>query len=558
MVEDDEPSPPAVVEGDVPVVEVLALALPEVISVAVVSDGPVEAGAPVPASSAHPAVNTNSTHARRMTSGYGHASHRVNGCDRAPPMSETTAIVITLVAYKVALLIIGVLAQRKTTSADDFFLGGRSLGPWVAGLSASASSSSAWSLLGVSGFAYAHGLSAVWLFPACVGGFALNWYVLAPALRRHSLASGSLTVTEILAGPRDAPGSRPIRVLATGIVLVSLMAYVASQFQGAGKTFAETFAMSMTEAVLLGSAVVVVYTMLGGFLAVSLTDTLQGFVMALASIALPAAALSAVGGFDALQQGMAAVDTPGYLSVTEGMPTAAGIGFVLGLLGIGLGYPGQPHVVNRFMAVRDEAALARARQIAMGWAVILYIGMIVLGLCARVMLPPLGDGEVAFIASARHVFPPVIAGVVLASVLSAIMSTADSQLLVAASAVAHDLPAEAPDAAPEVMVRRSRIVVFALSAAAVVAALVGDASIFKKVLFAWTAMGAAFGPLLIVQLLVGPVRWQARVGAIALGFGSAVLAYSIPATAGTAWERVAPFVLALAVAWWGTRGAPQR
>lgn len=472
-------------------------------------------------------------------------------------MSETTAIVITLILYKVALLGIGIVAQRRTSGAGDFFLGGRSLGPWVAGLSASASSSSAWSLLGVSGFAYAKGISALWLFPACVGGFWLNWYVLAPALRRRSLKDGALTVTEMLAGPREAPGSRLIRRVSTAIVLVSLMAYVASQFQGAGKTFAETFAMPMTEAVLLGSAVVVVYTMLGGFLAVSLTDTLQGFVMALASVILPVAALVSIGGPGALIDALAAVPTPGFNSLTQGMPTAAAFGFVFGLLGIGLGYPGQPHVVNRFMAVRDERALRQARLIAMGWAVVLYSGMIVLGLCARSLLPALGDGEVAFVAAARHLLPPVVAGVVLASVLSAIMSTADSQLLVAASAVVHDLPDQA-DEDPARMVKRSRIVVLALSAVAVVAALVGDKSIFDKVLFAWTAMGAAFGPVLLVHVLQGSVRWKPRLASIVVGFGSAVLAYWIPATAGTAWERVAPFVLALAIAWWGTSSNPRR
>ncbi len=468
-------------------------------------------------------------------------------------MSETTAIIVTLVVYKVALLGIGIAAQRKTRSAGDFFLGGRSLGPWVAGLSASASSSSAWSLLGVSGFAYAKGVSALWLFPACVGGFWLNWYVLAPALRRVSARSGALTVTELLAGPRDAPGSAAIRRVSTAIVLVSLMAYVASQFQGAGKTFAETFAMSTTEAVLLGSAVVVVYTMLGGFLAVSITDTLQGIVMAIASVALPVAGWVFVGGWDGLVDGLSRVDIEGFSSLTRDLPLAAGIGFVLGLLGIGLGYPGQPHVVNRFMAVRDETALKQARVIAIGWAVILYSGMIVLGLCARVFLLPLGDGEVAFIAAARHLFPPVVAGVVLAAVLSAIMSTADSQLLVAASAVVHDLPDQEDDD-PKRMVARSRAVVVGLSAAAVVAALVGDASIFDKVLFAWTAMGAAFGPLLLVIVLRGPVRPSARLAAITLGFTSAVVAYSIPALAGTAWERVFPFVLALAIAWSGRDG----
>ena len=159
-------------------------------------------------------------------------------------MSEATAILLTLVAYNVALLAIGVVTSRRTVDASDYFLGGRRLGPWVAALSASASSSSAWTLLGVSGAAYAWGLSALWIVPACVGGFALNWYVLAPRLRSHSAAEGSITVTDVLAGTGEL--ARTIRVVASSIVIVSLVTYVASQFQGAGKTFAETFEVSMS------------------------------------------------------------------------------------------------------------------------------------------------------------------------------------------------------------------------------------------------------------------------------------------------------------------------
>ncbi|MBL4682958.1 MAG: hypothetical protein JKY37_00090, partial [Nannocystaceae bacterium] len=183
-------------------------------------------------------------------------------------MSEATAILITLVAYKIVLIGIGVAASRRTADAADFFLGGRRLGPGVAALSASASSSSAWTLLGVSGAAYAWGIASIWIVPACVGGFALNWYVLAPRLRRHSAAEGSLTVTEVLAGFGEGPWPRRIRVVASVIVLVSLLTYVASQFQGAGKTFAETFDMSQSSAALLGAAIVVAYTILGGFWAV--------------------------------------------------------------------------------------------------------------------------------------------------------------------------------------------------------------------------------------------------------------------------------------------------
>lgn len=241
-------------------------------------------------------------------------------------MTETKAILLTLVVYKVVLLAIGVVASRRMRDAGDYFLAGRGLGPWVAALSASASSSSAWTLLGVSGAAYSWGLASLWIFPACMGGFVINWYVLAPRLRVLSARNDALTVTDMLAGPIGERGSRWIRTIATAIVMMSLLAYVASQFQGAGKTFAETFGMSMTHSVVVGSIIVVAYTMLGGFWAVSVTDTVQGLVMAAASVALPVAALVEVGGFAALSSALSTVEVDGYASLTRGLgPPRSGL-----------------------------------------------------------------------------------------------------------------------------------------------------------------------------------------------------------------------------------------
>jgi sodium/proline symporter len=472
-------------------------------------------------------------------------------------MSETATIGLTLVVYKIVLVGIGLLAQRSTKDAADFFLGGRRLGPWVAALSASASSSSAWSLLGVSGAAFAWGLGAVWIFPACVGGFILNWYVLAPALRAHSAKSGALTVTDVLAGPRDAPGSSTLRRVASAIILLSLMTYVAAQFQGAGKTFAETFAMSRPAAIGLGGGIVVLYTLLGGFWAVSLTDTLQGGVMVVAAVVLPALALVELGGLGPLLHALGRLEG-GAGSLTRGLEGPAAFGFVAGLLGIGLGYPGQPHVVNRFMALRDAGSVARARQISIAWAVLLYAGMIVAGWSARILVPEVADKETAFIALTRLLLSPVGAGVMIAAVLSAVMSTADSQLLVAASSVAHDLPrADLPRANDaDRMLRRSRVVVVALSALAMLGAVLGGDDIFSNVLFAWSAMGAAFGPLLLVEVLAGPVAPRARLVAMLAGFSLSVVAYylggwGVGGEARGVAERVVPFVVALAIAWRG-------
>ncbi|MFZ0428271.1 MAG: sodium/proline symporter, partial [Acidobacteriota bacterium] len=355
-------------------------------------------------------------------------------------MSREWAVLLTLAAYNAVLVLIGLLCRGRTHDSVDFYLGGRKLGPLVAAISASASSSSAWTLLGVSGAAYAWGLSAVWLFPACVGGFLLNWFLLAPALQRVSVRDQAVTVTQVLAGPPGTPLRASINLACSLVILLSLATYVASQFQGAGKTFSETFGISLAGSILIGSAIVVFYTFLGGFWAVSITDTVQGLLMVVTAVVLPASALAAVGGFSGLLDGVGRVADGSFLSLTRNLPLSAGVGFILGLLGIGLGYPGQPHVVNRFMALADRPrAVSRARLIAIAWAVLVYAGMLLLGWCGRVIQPDLADPEVVFISVTNLLFHPVMAGIMLAAVLSAIMSTADSQLLVASSSVTHDL-----------------------------------------------------------------------------------------------------------------------
>ncbi len=442
-----------------------------------------------------------------------------------PSMTETTAILITLVAYKVLLLGIGWFAQRRTKNETDMYLGGRNMGGLVAAISASASSSSVWTLLGVSGMAYLNGMSALWLFPGCVGGFALNWFLLAPRLRRYSHQSGALTVTEILAGAEGQPGRRAVSILASVIILFSLLTYVASQFSGAGKSFESAFqSMDKTSAILLGSAIVVVYTIMGGFWAVSLTDTVQGLMMAATSLLLPLAALWQVGGFAPLLEGLQEVPVDNYQSLTKGLLPMAGIGMVLGFLGIGLGYPGQPHVVNRFMALRDEGSLRQGRIYAMSWAVLVYAGMILLGLCGRLLLQaPPDDSEQVFFVLVKMSFPPVVAGIMFAAVLSAIMSTADSQLLVAASTVSHDLGLKGRSDKSQLL--GDRLVILGLSAAAVVTAIFAKDSIYDSVLSAWTALGAAFGPLLLWIMWRGPLRPWTTFSIMAVGFVSSVLTY---------------------------------
>ena len=435
-------------------------------------------------------------------------------------MSATGILLITVAVYLVLLLGIGIAAQRRTRADEDFFLGGRRSGALVAAVGASASSSSAWTLLGVSGAAYAWGVSAVWLFPSCVGGVAFNWYVIAPALRRASHDTNAMTVLDLLALP-GSPWRRQLAGLASVIILVSMGAYVASQFQGAGKTFHEVFEIQPWVAVVVGAAVVLMYVFLGGFRAVSWTDTVQGLVMAGTAVLLPLVAFIEVeqlGGFaDRLSH------TPaGYMSLGGPRPAILAVGFVAGLLGIGLGYPGQPHIVKYYMAMRnDRDVMVAARRIAIAWSAVVFGGMLLLGICGRALYPSVADKEVVFVIAAQDLFHPAVAGVMLAAVLSAMMSTADSQLLVAAATVSHDLGAGGDS------LWRSRAIVVALTLVAAAAALMGSDEIFSRVLFGWAAMGAAFGPLLLVRVVMRRhIAPAAMFAVMAVGFCLAVAAHT--------------------------------
>lgn len=483
-------------------------------------------------------------------------------------MTRAQAILATLLVYQAALVAIGLWASRRTRDDADFFLGGRRLGPWVAALSASASSSSAWTLLGVSGAAYAWGLSALWLFPATVSGFVINWVWVAPRLMPMSRERGSLTLTDFIAGDADDPLRAATIRLASAAILFAFLFYIASQFQGAGHAFAASFELSAAASITIGAAIILLYTLLGGFWAVSVTDTLQGLLMATAAIVLPIVALAHVGGFAELAAGLSVTSGPHGLSLMREYPGVLGLAFVLGTLGIGLGYPGQPHVVNRFMALRDARALEGGRLIAIGWAVVIYAGMLLLGLCARVLYDAVPDGEQILFHAANAMLPPAVAGIMVAAVLSAIMSTADSQLLVASSSVSWDLRRAAGRARQQAGLGpgadagvggllRTRVVVVAVSALALFLALAAPAAIFTRVLFAWHALGSAFGPVLILRLAGLRLDGRAAFASVATGFFLTVAFYLMPDTPGDWVERLVPLVLALLVALLGRVPARQ-
>ncbi|MGH9379510.1 MAG: sodium/proline symporter [Thermoanaerobaculia bacterium] len=462
---------------------------------------------------------------------------------RYPP----PVIAATLVAYLAVLLGVGVWAQRRVGDTADFHLGGRRLGPVVAALSASASSSSAWTLLGVSGAAYAWGLQAVWLVPAVISGFAINWYLVAPRLQSMSREGNALTLVQFLTRGTDARTAWRMRVLGAAVILFCFVFYIAAQFQAAGAAISTALPVSPATAMIAGAVVVVVYVFLGGFWAASVTDAVQGLMMLFVALVLPVVALMAVGGPAALWEGLAALGEPSLLRVVDQPGLLLTLVFVAGLFGIGLGYPGQPHVVNRFMAMRSGDEVGFARRLALTWAVMIYVGMVILGWSGRVLLPELADPESALTELTVGLLPAVLGGLVTGGVLAAIMSTVDSQLLVAGSAVSHDLRRGRDSVALD------RAVVLVLGVGAVILALYFPSTIFRRVLFAWQVLGNAFGPLLLVLLWRGRVAAPFRLAAMLTGAVATVLLSVLPDAPGDAVERLAPFFVALAIALAGTR-----
>lgn len=448
----------------------------------------------------------------------------------------------TLVVYFIALFAIGLWAKRRTRDDDGYLIGGRRLGGLVASLSYSAGAMSAWSILGVSGIAFSQGIAAVWLLPGTLTGTALVWFWLGRRLNRGAHRSRWVTLTDLIV--EGIEGRQRLRLisLAALVVSISFMFYVAAQFQAAAAAFASIMDVDVLAALLLGSGIVLVYTLMGGFWAVSLTDALQAVLMLVAAVLLSLVALDAVGGPAGLGRGLASVAAPGQLSLTGGRTGMLAAGFVLGLLGIGFGPLGQPHLLNRIMAIRDTKDLHRAGTIALAWQTVVLVCMFLLGLCGHILLQKTSvpDAEQVFFLLTDRLLPSVLAGVLIAAVMSAIMSTADSQLLVAASALSHDLMRRASLAA-------SRLFVLVIGLLAVIIAYWLPDAIFSRVLFAWNALGAAFGPVVIARLLRWQVPAAAVTRAVAAGFGLTFILHLAPDTPGDVAERLVPFALAMGI-----------
>ncbi|MED5547587.1 sodium/proline symporter PutP [Novosphingobium decolorationis] len=431
-----------------------------------------------------------------------------------------TGTLISLTLYFVLMLGIGLYAWKKSTEdSEGYLLGGRNLHPAVAALSAGASDMSGWLLMGLPGALYASGLVEAWIGIGLFLGALVNWVVVAPRLREQTVSYGNaLTIPEFLAN-RFPDKATLLRVVSAVIIVVFFTVYTAAGLVGGGKLFVTSFAglfgdVGMSDymfGIWMTAGVVLAYTMIGGFLAVSLTDFCQGCIMVVALILMPVVVLwgGQGDGFAQMEVTLTEID-PNFLSLTHGLTF---IGW-LSAVTWGLGYFGQPHIIVRFMAVRSVEDVKVARNIGMGWMLVSLIGALGVGLAGRAYMQrngiPLDDPETIFIALAHLLFHPLITGFLLAALLAAIMSTISSQLLVSSSSLAEDFYRLflRKDASEREIVNVGRVAVLIVSLAAIAIAGDPESEVLQLVSNAWAGFGAAFGPMILLAL-----TWRGMSGA---------------------------------------------
>tara|TARA_R100000306_G_scaffold62604_1_gene75699 strand:- start:50022 stop:51506 length:1485 start_codon:yes stop_codon:yes gene_type:complete len=430
-------------------------------------------------------------------------------------IEDQFAVGMTFMVYLLGMLGIGLWSFLRTKNLSDYILGGRSLGPFPSAISAGASDMSGWLLLGLPGYAYSAGHEAFWIAIGLLVGTWLNWLIVARRLRVYTMAANdSLTIPAFLEN-RFEDYSHVLRIIAAFFILLFFLFYTSSGLVAGGKLFETVFGLDYTWAVIAGALAIVSYTLFGGYLAVSWTDLVQGLLMAAALVVVPIVAINAEGGWGATQAAMNEMNPELLNAMTSSTGEAMGIIGIVSLLGWGLGYFGQPHILARFAGIRSGKDIPTARRIAVSWTALSLFGSLVCGFAAVVFFDsPLDDPEKAFMLLINALFHPVVAGILLAAILAAVMSTADSQLLVSSSALAEDFyrTLMKKDASPEQLVMVGRGAVVGLAVLATILAMDPESGVLSLVSYAWAGFGAAFGPTLILALY-----WKRmnRAGAIA-------------------------------------------
>ena len=463
--------------------------------------------------------------------------------------SDSLNILISMLIYMAAVIAIGLFfAKRANKNSEQYFLGGRSLGPWVTAMSAEASDMSGWLLMGLPGVAYWCGLAdAIWTSIGLAAGTYINWLLVSKRLRRYSIrANNSITLPEFFSN-RFREQKKVIMLLSAMFILIFFTVYAASCFVTCGKLFSTLFGAPYVYMMILGAVFVLLYTILGGFLAESASDFMQAIVMIIALCTVVISAIVHAGGFGAVIEN--AREIPGFLEffgvatptlnadgqqVVEagqavfGGRTSYGFLSVISTLAWGLGYFGVPQVLLRFMAIRKESELKRSRRIAVIWVVISLTAAVFIGILGRQLFPTAhltkSSSENIFITLTSSFLPPIIAGFVMAGILAATISSSDSYLLIAASAFSKNIfqgicKKNATD--KQIMIL-SRITLLVLTLIGILIALDEDSVIFQIVSFAWAGFGATFGPLVLFSLFWKRIN---RTGAIAGMIGGAGMVF---------------------------------
>jgi len=465
-------------------------------------------------------------------------------------MSENMYQLLAIIIYMIAMLGIGWYAFVKTSNLTDYMLGGRSLGPAVTALSAGAADMSGWLLMGLPGAIYLSGLVEAWIAIGLTIGAYLNWLLVAPRLRAYTqVANDSITIPSYLDN-RLRDNTKLIRIASGIIILIFFTFYVSSGMVAGGKFFDSSFGYEYHTGLLIVSAVVVAYTLFGGFLAVSYTDFLQGLIMFVALISVPLFGLFLTGGIGDTIASIKAVN-PEHLSLLPATATATAI---ISSIAWGLGYFGQPHIIVRFMAISSVKETKQARRIGIGWMMLSLFGAIATALVGVAYYEQnageLKDTETVFIVLGQLLFHPFIAGIMLAAILAAVMSTISSQLIVTSSALVEDIYKalfnKTADDKHYVFIGRVAVLVVAIIAA--ILAWNPDSSILGLVGFAWAGFGAAFGPVILLSLYWRKLTNYGALSGMIAGATTAFVWGKIKVLSDTLYEIVPGFFVCLIVA----------
>lgn len=451
-------------------------------------------------------------------------------------MSQATiCILATIFLYLAGMLAIGFYYARKTASTSDFFLGGRSLGPFVTAMSAEASDMSSYLVMGLPGLAYLSGVADVgWTIIGLAAGTYLAWLLVARRIRRYSQITGSITLPQFFSN-RFHDKKNILSAIAAVIIIVFFVPYTAAGFAGCGKLFASLFGMNYMAAMIISAVVIVGYTATGGFLAASITDFIQSIIMTTAIGAVLIFSIVQAGGVEAVLEN--ARNLPGYLSLSHSYVEAAGSSEPYTLLHIittlswGLGYFGMPHFLLRFMAIEDDRKLKISRRVASVWVTISMAIVVVIGIAGRALsaggileLLHGSDTETIIVRIARlmsefGILPALLAGLVLSGILASTMSTADSQLLAASSSVSQNLLQETfhLKLSARTGMLAARATVIAIAVLGIFFARNPESSVFGIVSFAWAGFGAGFGPVVMCALFWKRTTLQGAIAGMASG-----------------------------------------